>query len=135
MAFYRGQPVVYIGPDFRSHPLTVRYHVNVPVPDCIYRTRSDEMIWQDTPGYLLEGIVNPIHPHIGQEMIVDKHFLRPVIEVKDQAFFTTGAPSGTKWFDNRRKTAKTMLAMSEAEFEEFLLRQTRRRAACRRMSS
>lgn len=102
MAFYRGQPVVYIGPDFRSHPLTVRYHVSVPVPDCIYRTRSDEMIWQDTLGYLLEGIVNQIHPHIGQEMIVDKHFLRPLAKT-DMEFFLSGAPTGTKWLDNRHK--------------------------------
>lgn len=135
MPFFRGQKVVYIGPDFRSHPLTIQYRVNVPVPDKIYRTRSGQLFWQDTPGYLLEGIVNRVHPAIGQEVLIDEHFLRPVVEVKDQAFFTDGAPSGTKWFDNRRKTAKTMLAMSEAEFEEFLLRQTRRRAACRRTSS
>ncbi len=103
MPFFRGQKVVYIGPDFRNHPLRVLYRVNVPVQDQVYRIRSDEMIWQGTLGYLLEGVVNPISPQIGQELIIDKHFLRPLIELKDQAFFTQGAPIDTKGLDNRHK--------------------------------
>ena len=102
MTFFRRQLVVYIGPDFRTHPITILYRVNVPVPDCIYRIRSDEMIWQGCPGYLLEGIVNPIHPTIGQEMIVDKHYLRPLAKT-DMEFFVSGAPDDTKGLDNRHK--------------------------------
>ena len=103
MPFFRGQKVVYIGPDFRDHPLTISHRVNLPIPNGIYRTRSGELFWQGIPGYLLEDVVNSVHPLIGQEMIIDAHFLRPVAEIKDQAFFTAGAPAGTKGLDNRHK--------------------------------
>ena len=101
MVFLRGQSVVYIGPDFHNHPLTHLYGLIVPVPGCIYRTRSDEMIWQGIPGYLLEGIVNPINPAVGQELIIDKHLLRPLVKT-DMEYFLSGAPDDTKGLDNRR---------------------------------
>lgn len=105
MPFFLGQKVVYIGPDYTGHPIKVRFKVNVPTPGEVYRIRSAELTWKGVPGYLLEGVENVVCcPTSGQEMIIDKAFLRPVIEAKEQGFWTTGAPTGTKRLDNRCKT-------------------------------
>lgn len=103
MPFAIGQKVVYIGPDFRSNPFVLLYQVNLPLPDQVYAIRSPELISRGSPGYLLEEVVNPHVGEFGQEMLIDTKFLRPLVDVKDQAFFTQGAPSGTKWLDNRKK--------------------------------
>jgi len=56
MAFFRGQKVVYIGPDYRQHPTAIKYAVNVPSPSQVYTTRSGLLhcVVDGTPGYLLE---------------------------------------------------------------------------------
>lgn len=133
MPFYRGQKVVYIGPDYRQHPNAIKYCVQIPVPfDVVYTIRSSLLhdLVDGKPGYLLEEIQNSHVCARGQELLIDAKFLRPLVTIKDQAFFTEGAPADTEGLDNRRKTAETVL-----EFEEYLLYQTRRRAACRRTSS
>lgn len=103
MPFFPGQKVVYIGPDYREHPTTIKFAVNVPLPSQVYTIRSGLMhcVVDGTPGYLLEEVRNPHVGTHGRELLIDAKFLRPVVEVKDQAFFTQGAPVDTKGLDNR----------------------------------
>jgi hypothetical protein len=107
MPFFLGQKVVYVGPDYRGSPITALYKVSVPTPYVVvYRIRSGELECRGARGYLLEGIDNEhlISPETdGQEMLIDTHLLRPVIDRKEQAFFTSGAPVDTNALDNRRR--------------------------------
>lgn len=103
MPFFRGQQVVYIGPDFSTHALVALYSIQIPLPGKVYTIRSPELLSNGSPGYLLEEIYNPNVTQNGQEMLVDAKWLRPVVTIKDHAFFTEGAPPDTKGLDNRHK--------------------------------
>ena len=67
MKYKIGQKVVYIGPDFRSHPIVVRTFLNVPTPRGIYTIRGGRVLPAalqviagcDHVGYVLEELVNP----------------------------------------------------------------------------
>lgn len=113
MPFFRGQQVVYIGPDFSTHALVALYSIQIPLPGKVYTIRSPELLSNGSPGYLLEEIYNPNVTQNGQEMLVDAKWLRPVVTIKDQTFFTEGAPPDTKGLDNRHKRKQKAAAWYE----------------------
>ena len=105
--FHVGQQVVFIGPDFRSHPYIILGRTNVPVPDQVYTIRSPRLFYRGVPGYLLVEVVNTIRPPLVQEMIIDETMLRPLVATKQEISFTTGADPSTRKYDNRRKRKVT----------------------------
>lgn len=82
--FRSGQKVVYIGPDFSSHPKVVLLKVNVPVANVIYSIRGFAQRFEG-PGYLLNEIHNVprVCPINGLcEIAIDAKWLRPLVERK-----------------------------------------------------
>jgi hypothetical protein len=89
MAFYRGQKVVYVGPDFSCHPLVVDYKLIVPKPKAIYTIRGPAPR-SDGMGYLLCEIVNREVPTIRDgfcEIAINASWLRPLVERKTDIGF------------------------------------------------
>lgn len=93
MKYKIGQKVVYIGPDFRWHPVIVLVSLNCPLPGKVYTIRGgrpDLCGTADIPaanGYLLEEVVNaPRWCPIQRETIethIDEDWLRPLQERKN----------------------------------------------------
>jgi hypothetical protein len=90
MKYRIGQKVVYIGPDFRNHPIAVSRNITVPVPLGVYTVRGS-MILTDgpnigLPGYYFEEYKNesgrdPISGFTCEAAAVDEPFLRPVTDI------------------------------------------------------
>lgn len=91
MTFRVGQKVVYVGPDFRSHPVVTLHRVIVPIPREIYTIRRYAPRVEGA-GYLLNEIHNAegFCPRNGLcEVAIDAKFLRPIVERKtDISIFT-----------------------------------------------
>jgi hypothetical protein len=84
MTFRVGQKVVYIGPDFRGHPMVGHFRLSVPIPNEVYTIRQHAPR-KEGDGYLLNEIRNAEHvcPTNGLcEISVYAGHLRPVVERK-----------------------------------------------------
>lgn len=83
------QKVVYIGPDYRDHPIVRMAGLSVPVGKVIYTIRGGRILPApfNYPAYLLEEIVNELRPcpRCGEtlEMHISEDALRALIERKN----------------------------------------------------
>lgn len=81
------QKVVYIGPDFRNHPIVLATRMNVPVPRGIYTIRGGRILPSGEPGYVFEEFYNRVARCMFSGQLSETHtneqLLRPLQERKN----------------------------------------------------
>lgn len=90
MKYRIGQKVVYIGADYRRHPIVIARGEIVPVPQAVYTVRGSMPLIDGPnaglPGYVFEEFHNtmarnPLTGDMCETMWTDEPFLRPLTDI------------------------------------------------------